>query len=121
MTPVALATQFPADHVRVRHELGRLLGQYQLRPILAPGLESEHALVGLHQLHSRFFHYPLYAGQRPRLGVGWVLMYEDSAGLDLFLVQLGHELHMPYALCQFRGLVRALWTERLELTERHTG
>ena len=83
---VAPAIQLSTDHDRVRHELGGLLGQYKLRPVLAPGLESEHALVCLHQLHSRFFHYPLYAGQRPRLGVGWIFMYEYAACNNLLLV-----------------------------------
>ena len=50
-----------------------------------------------------------------------VLMYEDSTALDLFSIELDHELHMPDTLYQLIGLTLTVWDEGLELAEGHTG
>ena len=50
--------------------------------------------------------------------MSWVLMDEYPAGVDLFLVQSSHELHVPYPFGERRSLVFTRWTERLELAER---
>ena len=118
--PIALAAKFPAYGPRVGHEARGLLSQDQVGPRRAPSFQTEHALVCFNHVDTKLPHHLLDARERPRLGVGRVLVDEYSSTFNLLSIKLSHKLHVSDTLGLLVGLARAIRDERLELAERNT-
>ena len=94
---IAYAIQLSSQGLRVRHEHRGLLRQGSLGFAFAPRLQSEHALVGLHDLDIGLSQNVSDAMECPRPRMRRLFMKKHPTGIDLLLIKLCHVLRMPHA------------------------